>query len=160
MVEPARMMRNSVRPIGKTLFDKILNSAGFGEELPVVLSLAPSSLASLYEQAKPELRRFLAGRYERPSRVTKLVKDRLGPACQICGFGGFLMRNGNRYCEVHHLFHLAKKLPGSLSPSQLVIVCATCHRKLHYGWATEPVEASGRWLFELCGQDVSIPIFK
>jgi len=157
--EPARKMRNSVRPIEKVLFDGILKSAGFGEELAVVISPEPSNLAMLYENAKPELRRFLAARYERPSQVTKFVKDRLGAKCQICGYEGFLMRNGNRYCEVHHLFHLAKRLPGSLGPKQLIVVCPTCHRKLHYGPTTDPIEMERSWSFDLCGQRISIPVF-
>ncbi len=159
-LEAARNMRNSVRPIEKALFDRILRSAGFGEELAVVISAEPSSLALTYQNARPELRRFLAARYERPSRVTKFVKDRLGATCQICGYEGFLMRNGNRYCEVHHLFHLAKRLPGSLRPNQLIVVCPTCHRKLHYGPTTDPIELEGRWSFEICGQRISIPVFK
>ncbi len=137
--EPARTMRN---------------------RLQLVLSPRPSNFAGLYETAKPELRRFLAARYERPNRVTKFLKERLGPTCQVCGLDGFLMRNGKRYCEVHHLFHLAKRLPGSLSPSQLIIVCPTCHRKLHYAPTTDPVEADGIWSFELCGRQVSIPVFE
>jgi hypothetical protein len=156
--EPARKMRNSVRPIEKHLFDGILKSAGFGDELAVVISPEPSNLAMLYRDAKPELRRFLAARYERPSRVTKFVKNRLGATCQLCGYVGFLMPNGNRYCEVHHVFHLAKRLPGSLGPNQLIVVCATCHRKLHYGPTTDPVELEGRWSFELCGEQIFVPI--
>jgi hypothetical protein len=158
--EPARTMRNSVRSIDKTVFDGILKGAGFGDELQLVLSPQPSNFAGFYETAKPELRRFLAARYERPNRITKFLKERLGPTCQICGLEGFLMRNGKRYCEVHHLFHLAKRLPGSLSPSQLIIVCPTCHRKLYYAPTTDPVEADGIWSFELCGRQVSIPVFK
>jgi hypothetical protein len=157
--EPARTMRNSVRPIDKALFDGILATAGFGEELPVVIAPEPLNLATVYQNAKPELRRFLAARYERPNRVTKFLKDRLGAKCQICGVEGFLMRNGSRYCEVHHLFHLAKQLPGSLGPRQLIVVCPTCHRKLHYGPTTDPVESDGKWSFELCGYRISIPVF-
>ncbi len=153
-------MRNSVRSVDKSVFEGILKSAGFGDELPLALSPQQSNFASLYETAKPELRRFLAARYERPNRVTKFVKERLGATCQICGLDGFLMRNGKAYCEVHHLFHLAKRLPGSLSPSQLIVVCSTCHRKLHYTPTTDPVEVDGIWVFDLCGRQVSIPVFK
>lgn len=157
--EAARKMRNSVRPIDKGLFDTILNSAGFAHQLAAVTSHEPGDILALYQNSTPEMRRFLATRYERPSRVTQLIKNKLGSTCQICGYEGFSMRNGKRYCEVHHLFHLAKQLPGSLAPRQLVVVCATCHRKLHYGPATDPVECEGRWLFELCGQQISIPVF-
>lgn len=157
--EPARTMRNSVRLIEKPLFDGILKAAGFGDELARVVSLGQVDLEALYKDATPEMRRFLATRYERPGRVTKFVKETLGSTCQVCGYEGFSMRNGKRYCEVHHLFHLARLLPGSLGPRQLIIVCATCHRKLHYGPATDPVESDRQWVFELCGQQISIPIF-
>jgi len=157
--EPARTMRNSVRPIKQALFRQILKKAGFGQELDVVLSPEPSNLVALYENAKPEWRRFLAARYERPNRITKFLKERLGATCQICGVEGFLVRNGKRYCEVHHLFHLAKRLPGSLGPRQLIVVCPTCHRKLHYAHTTDPVAKDRRWVFELCGQQICISIF-
>jgi hypothetical protein len=101
-------MRNSIRPITGELFDEILRTAGFGQELAAVLVPSAANIANLYQNAKPELRRFLAARYERPNRVTKLLKERLGATCQICGVEGFIMRSGNRYCEAHHLFHLAK----------------------------------------------------
>lgn len=157
--EPARTMRNSVRRIEQTLFQEILKKAGFGVELGIVLAPEPSNLAALYQNAKPELRRFLAARYERPNWITKLLKERLGATCQICSIEGFMMRNGKRYCEVHHMFHLAKRLPGSLGPRQLIVVCPNCHRKLHYAPTTDPVEKDGNWVFELCGRQVSVPVF-
>lgn len=156
--EPARRMRNSVRPIDKGTYDAILHAPGLGKEYSLVSAVAPAQLEELYLHARPEVQRFLAARYERPSRITKLIKERVGATCQICGYEGFLMKNGKRYCEVHHLFHLAKRLPGSLSPKHLIVVCATCHRKFHYGLATDPEELDGQWVSRLDGYDVSVPV--
>jgi predicted HNH restriction endonuclease len=49
------------------------------------------------------------------------------------------MRNGRRYCEVHHLFHLSTYPPPEcLEPFYLVVLCATCHRRMHYAAVGEP----------------------
>jgi len=156
--EPARTMRNSVRPIHKSTYDAILHAAGFSTEYPVLATEGPSQLEQLYANARPELQRYLAERYERPSRITRLIKETRGATCQVCGYEGFRMRNGKTYCEIHHLFHLAKRLPGSLAPKYLIVVCAICHRKLHYGCVTDPEELNGNWVFRLDGMDVSISL--
>jgi hypothetical protein len=156
--EPSRTMRNSVRPIHKTTYDAILHAAGFNTEYPILSTEGFSQLEQLYADAKPELQRYLAERYERPSRITKLIKKTRGATCQICGYEGFRMRNGKTYCEIHHLFHVAKRLPGSLAPNYLIVVCAVCHRKLHYACATDPKELNGNWVFQLDGLDVSISL--
>jgi predicted HNH restriction endonuclease len=55
--------------------------------------------------------------------------------CEICGFSS-LSVYGVDYCEVHHLVPIAK-LDGS-TPTRLedlAVVCANCHRIIHYGAA-------------------------
>ncbi len=57
-------------------------------------------------EALREVQRVLKT-YERPSLITRYVKRTRGATCQLCGELGFVKRNGKRYCEVHHLFHLS-----------------------------------------------------
>jgi 5-methylcytosine-specific restriction protein A len=84
--------------------------------------------------------------YERPSPVTRYVKRVRGATCQLCGELGFVKRNGKRYCEVHHLFHLSKSPPPKcLAPEYLVVLCATCHRRMHYADVGEPVRDGDGW---------------
>lgn len=84
--------------------------------------------------------------YERPSSHTRFVKQSRGSTCQLCRDPGFLKRNGHRYCEVHHLFHLSKNPPPScLAPEYLVVLCATCHRRMHYADVGEPIRENGGW---------------
>jgi 5-methylcytosine-specific restriction endonuclease McrA len=93
--------------------------------------------------------------YERPSPITRYVKRTRGSTCQLCGEPGFLMRNGRRYCEVHHLFHLSKTPPPAcLGPEYLVVLCATCHRRMHYADIGEPVREAEAWRVRVDDKEV------
>jgi len=155
--EPASSMRNSVRTIPSAAFEEILGLGGlrFDDSLPRMDVAA--ELEKRYSVATPELKRSIATRYERPNAVTSAVKRSRGSLCQVCSKKGFSMRNGKEYCEVHHLFHLARQLPGTLSPKYLIVVCADCHRKLHYSECTEPEELNNCWRFILNGTEVIVP---
>jgi hypothetical protein len=65
------------------------------------------------------------------------------------------MRNGQRYCEAHHLFHLSKNPPPDcLGPDFLVILCATCHRRMHFADVDEPVRSAEGWRVRVVDEDV------
>jgi 5-methylcytosine-specific restriction endonuclease McrA len=84
--------------------------------------------------------------YESPSPITRYVKRMRGSTCQLCGDPGFVKRDGQRYCEVHHLFHLSKNSPPAcLEPEYLVVLCGTCHRRMHYADVGEPVRKAEGW---------------
>jgi 5-methylcytosine-specific restriction endonuclease McrA len=84
--------------------------------------------------------------YERPKTIRRYVKRTRGTTCQLCGEFGFVKKNGERYCEVHHLFHLSKNPPPNcLAPEFVVVLCATCHRRLHYAEVGEPVRTGNGW---------------
>lgn len=97
--------------------------------------------------------------YERPSAITRYVKRTRGSTCQLCEEPGFVMRNGQRYCEAHHLFHLSKNPPPAcLGPEYLVILCATCHRRMHYADTGEPVRQGQAWRVRVDDEEVLFQI--
>jgi 5-methylcytosine-specific restriction protein A len=54
-------------------------------------------------------------------------------ACQICSFD-FEERYGERgrgYIECHHIIPLHEAGPGITRPSDLILICANCHRMIH-----------------------------
>jgi hypothetical protein len=155
--EPAKAMRNSVRPIPDSAFTEILATGGLEFDNAIPRMDAADELEQLYASAIPALKRSIAARYERPNAITNAVKRSRGSTCQVCSKKGFLMRNGKEYCEIHHLFHLAKQLPGTLGSKYLVVVCADCHRKLHYADCTEPEEINNCWRFFLARTEIMIP---
>ena len=53
--------------------------------------------------------------------------------CEYCGDAGFVMYDGRRYLETHHLDPLSNG--GGDVPSNVVALCADHHREAHYGVA-------------------------
>lgn len=158
--EQAKTMRNSVRKIEDELFGAILNKAGVDySRFDAEFKADESYYEHRLEQRLRDLRqmnienpvvlrkvRRVIEAYERPSAITNTVKEQRGDKCQLCGCRGFLKRNGTRYCEVHHLFHLSDNPPAEcLGPDFLVVVCATCHRRLHYANVGIPERVLGGW---------------
>jgi len=71
-----------------------------------------------------------ARRYERDSTLSKLLKELRGNKCQICGYT-FETINGEHYSECHHLEALSHK--GLDISKNMLVVCANCHRQMHFG---------------------------
>jgi len=69
----------------------------------------------------------------RPTVLRNAIIKRDGTSCKICLAKGFLKKNGERYCELHHMIELNKQAPNTLQSWNLLIVCPTCHRQLHHG---------------------------
>ena len=86
----------------------------------------------MYASLEPEERRKLVGGLHRPSSIGNLLKELYGTTCCICGIEGFVKRNQTRYAEVHHVEELHTRNIGVLGSQNIIIVCANCHRKLHY----------------------------
>jgi hypothetical protein len=155
--EPWKSMRNSVRRIDALTFTRVLEAGGLSVgTIPDEWVAATDSLRRAYGKAyRPRLKASPARLrkmqrilevFERPSHITNRVKAERGDTCQLCGQRGFLMRNGRRYCEVHHLFHLSDNPPAEcLQPFYLVVLCATCHRRMHYAAVGEPEQCEGGW---------------
>ena len=66
---------------------------------------------------------------KRVKSIVDTLKEKYNYKCQLCEFN-FKMKNGNEYCEAHHLVQLS--LGGSQMPDNVIIVCPNHHRMLHY----------------------------
>lgn len=78
------------------------------------------------ENQKKEL---VINRIKRVKSIVDALKEKYHYKCQICGFN-FKMKNGNEYCEAHHLVPLSTG--GSQMPENVIIICPNHHRMLHY----------------------------
>ncbi len=83
------------------------------------------------KNTEPKIKRRLALTISRNTTIAKLIKEKSNYTCEICGEEGFLMENGGKYTEVHHIEELSKSMKDS--PKNLMAVCPTCHKILHYG---------------------------
>ncbi|MFQ5875186.1 MAG: HNH endonuclease [Dehalococcoidia bacterium] len=69
--------------------------------------------------------------FHRPRGARSDLLSIVGTTCQICQAPGFETHLSGSYAEVHHLDALARQSPGNLCTDNAVVVCPTCHAKLH-----------------------------
>jgi 5-methylcytosine-specific restriction endonuclease McrA len=93
-----------------------------------------------YKDATPKKKITVSNQVSRPNSITDYLKRIRNYTCQICNEVGFFQRNGSRYIEAHHIIELHKLIPGALCSDNIIIVCATCHRKLHYAAISYKIE--------------------
>jgi 5-methylcytosine-specific restriction enzyme A len=83
------------------------------------------------QSCPPQVQRRLARAIARNRTIARLTKERAKFRCEICHIEGFEKRDGSLYAEIHHVKELGRSGPDL--PSNLICVCPTCHRKLHFG---------------------------
>jgi len=162
--ENAKTMRNSVRQISVALFNQLLAAAGINipsagigrrDLYEARLENKWLKLQANHDPLSLRRKRQILEAFERPSWVTNHIKQNRGDTCSLCGQRGFVKRDGSRYCEIHHLFHLSKDPPAvCLGPDYLVVLCATCHRRMHYADVSEPERTIGGWSVVIDGKTV------
>lgn len=69
--------------------------------------------------------------FYRNAMVRKYVLKRANGRCEYCKNEGFLMLNGERYLETHHILALSER--GGDSVSNVIGLCACHHKQAHYG---------------------------
>lgn len=68
--------------------------------------------------------------FKRNRKIVDELKKLYNGKCQICQ-DTFEKVNGENYCETHHVKALGKN--GTDTIDNLVVLCPTCHKKLHFG---------------------------
>lgn len=69
-------------------------------------------------------------RYRDPN-VRRLVLNRSEGVCELTGGPGFLMANGRRYLETHHIIPLSEG--GADAVENVIALSADAHRQAHFG---------------------------
>lgn len=88
---------------------------------------------------KPAVRERLSKTIER-GPIGTMLKKANGYRCQLCdALGldalGFVKPSGEPYVEAHHAIPVSAMELGSLSATNIMILCANHHRQMHYGSA-------------------------
>ena len=91
-----------------------------------------ADLNAQYRGALPNRKQSVSNRIERNPLLVKLLKQIHPERCQLCG-ESFFWKKGqiSRYSEVHHIKELSSG--GRDAADNCLVLCANCHRKLHYG---------------------------
>lgn len=157
------MMQNAVRVIDETALHRILEKSGLDRTEKLVLQGAKDNeaqqvknLNKLYQDATPGEKRRLARVIERGSAIGGRVKALNNYVCQTCGTQPFITRSGQPYAEAHHVIPLERREPGSLASHNVLCLCATCHRKMHYGNVELVQSDANRIVFEIEGKTVEV----
>ena len=67
----------------------------------------------------------------RNTAFARLVKECAKSVCEICGTPPFTQRSGIPVAAAHQIYELA--VTRIDDPNQMLCVCPTCHRVIHYG---------------------------
>ncbi|MEM7474704.1 MAG: HNH endonuclease [Planctomycetota bacterium] len=147
--------QNSIRPISTEAFNAILDFAKTPRSISKITAAieCADQLESIrrlnkhYSTLEPEIRaRRVELHLDRGKSVTDCLKNLLGGECQVCGEKGFQKKDGTTYVESHHLTQVATLQPGILCSDNIVLLCANCHREIHYGAEVE-VSADHEYIF-------------
>ena len=79
----------------------------------------------------PERLRMEGFAYKRNRMVRDHVVRRSKGRCEYCGEEGFLMANGSRYIEAHHIIGLGVNGPDTVT--NVIGLCPRHHREAHFG---------------------------
>ncbi len=101
------------------------------EEAQIILDDLSDEIATTPVKGRAKYASVLS----RNPTFVRLVKERDGYRCQICGELGFMKPDGIRYAEAHHIEELSKTKIDD--PRKMICVCPTCHRVIHLGTKEE-----------------------
>lgn len=88
----------------------------------------------------PELLRMHGFVYKRSRMVRDYVVHRAKGRCEYCGEQGFLMANGSRYIEAHHILGLGANGPDTVA--NVIGLCPGHHREAHFGEKAQSLNES------------------
>ncbi len=89
------------------------------------------------------------------------VKEVRGHRCQIClalGLDPVAFQNplGVGYSEAHHVMPVAYRVPGSLAPTNIMVLCPNHHRQAHYGRFEVLKTTEEDWLVRVDDNELTI----
>ena len=108
-----------------------INKNFVGLESPEEIRKVLERLEAEMQNIEPRRRKRIASAIARNKKVSDLIKREARYICSICNCQGFEKENGELYAEAHHIEELSKTLKDI--PSNIMCVCPTCHRVIHYG---------------------------
>lgn len=76
--------------------------------------------------------------FKRDDAVREFVRKRSMGFCELCNTQGFLLPDGRRYIETHHMLWLSDGGPDT--SSNVIALCANHHREVHYAQTRKELE--------------------
>jgi hypothetical protein len=122
-----------IRTSSPELLDAAALAVAAGEDI-----LRPPDRVELSSLPRQKAQRPGSAGYLRDARVRAKVIQMAEGRCECCGDLGFVTESGERYLESHHVVEVSQRGPDS--PTNVVAVCPSCHRKAHYAADRSQIE--------------------
>jgi hypothetical protein len=156
----------STIPITKGVFDQVVKQSGVS--LAELREIRFASTQAGVQQLERRAANMDPQRKERVSRtiergvIGSKVKAARGYRCQLCEALGkdpiaFLKKEGIAYAEAHHVHPVSLMLEGSLSDTNIMVLCANHHRQAHFGSFIVEQHREHDWLVRLDEATFVIP---
>ena len=157
-------LQMSTIPISPGAFSFVVGMTTNPQEIQLRAQVATSQgvkdLETTMQNATPKQQERVSKYIER-GPIGQKVKDKLGGACQICSSLNshpiaFLKSNGTPYAEAHHVIPVAALKTGTLSATNIMVLCPNHHRQMHYGQVEIADETEQAWTLAIDGQHLKI----
>lgn len=146
---------NSVNPMtkAKIVDEELINLVKKWDSKPLT-ELNRELIEELDEKYshKPEFEEKVVMQIQRPSDLRTAILNARGTECQLCKYSGFTKKDGSIYAETHHIIELNKHAPKTLQSWNILVLCPTCHMKMHYAEVHYKPLGKG-WRIILEGED-------
>lgn len=139
-------------PSTDVLGDKQLVLTAVNKPDPAALKALIEKFNGLFAAVSPTKKVVVSEQVSRPNAISDFVKQLHNCQCQLCGSPGFRQQNGSLYAEAHHILELHKLIQGSYCSDNIIVVCANCHRKLHYANVVYEIQTQENLVVTINGQ--------
>lgn len=158
-------LQTSTIPITRRAFSEIFARAGIVRPglTDEQKASTPSGVRQLEIEARSAdpKRKLRISRYIERGPIGAKVKAIRGCRCQICEALGappvaFTKKNGTPFAEAHHVQPVSLMLAGTLSASNIMVLCPNHHRQAHLGNFEVIEERADKWRVQLDGAMLEI----
>jgi 5-methylcytosine-specific restriction protein A len=139
------VVRLHVERDGETVFGKHIEKVHVLEAAREIAGTAHTTSDALSDlddrpagNLSPDRAAAVRSRFVRDPQVREYVLQIADGHCEYCREQGFLMKNGRRYVEAHHIISLSAI--GRDTVDNVIALCPNHHRQAHFGENAEELE--------------------
>jgi hypothetical protein len=154
----APALRNPVRKLDRAVYVRMIELGG-GRSPSRPSSGTPAQVIAAFDREfhspTAQTVKVYVNHIRHATALSKALMERVSYRCQLCNAEGFVQKNGVRHAEAHHVGEVHEVDPGLRPSSNVMVLCPTCHRKMHYARVKIARSLTG-WRVSLEGRDIEV----
>lgn len=154
----APTLRNPVRKLDRAVYVRMVELGG-GRTSGQISYGSPAQIIAAFDREfnspTAQTVKVYVNHIRRATALSKALKERVNFRCQLCNAEGFLQKNGVRHAEAHHVGEVHEVDPGLRPSNNVMILCPTCHLKMHYAPVRLTRTING-WRVGMEGREVDV----